>query len=322
MDLDPKRLLVLHTLAEAGGIASAARRLSVTHSAVSQALARLEQQAGVPLLDRSAGRIELTAAGRALAVRGGRIAKELDGAALDLAESGAPVAGPVAIGAVPRYIPVVCSAMAVLAERFPELEPSVHEDLTAAAADLSALRAGLVDILVVVCDADQAPPTPAGIEYQVRIEEEYRVVIPADWPVPASFAELDGVAWITGEPGSAYGCAFERLVTAERLTASRLHIATTHGATQVMLTAGLGATILSTGTAAIMRDAVITRLPVPGAREVRCYYRVGADGPSPAVRATVEALHAATLLAAELVDESGVLERAPYIKPGLGTPRR
>lgn len=250
------------------------------------------------------------------------LAEELDGAAHDLAESGAPVAGPVVIGAVPRYIPVVCSAMAVLAERFPELEPSVHEDLTAAAADLSALHAGLVDILVGVCDADQAPPTPAGIEYQIRIEEEYRVVIPADWPVLASFAELDGVAWITGEPGSARACAFERLVAAERLTASRLHIATTHGATQVMLTAGLGATILSTGTAAIMRDAVTTELSVPGAREVRCYYRIGADGPSPAVRATVEALHAATLLAVELVDEGGRHPAALNARVRSGAPVR
>jgi molybdate transport repressor ModE-like protein len=91
IDLDPKRLLVLHALAETGGIATATRRLSLTHSAVSHALARLEQLAGVPLLEHSAGRIALTAAGRALAVRGARITEQLEGGARDLAKSGARV---------------------------------------------------------------------------------------------------------------------------------------------------------------------------------------------------------------------------------------
>ena len=322
MELDPKRLLVLHALAETGGVASAARRLAVTSSAVSQALARLEQQARVPPLDRTGGRIELTAAGRALAERGRRIADELDGAGRDLADFGAPIAGPVAIGAVPRYVPVVCSAMAILAERFPALEPTVREQLAAGVADLSALRNGLVDILVMICDADEAPPTPAGTEYQIRIEERYRLVVPAGWPVPASFAELDGVPWITDDPGSAYGCAFERLIAAHCLTPSRLHVATTPQAAQVMLTAGLGAAILSSSTAATMRDVAVTQLPVPGARHVRCYYRIGVGGPSPAIQATVTALHQATLLAAEAVAELGVLEREPFIKPGLGIPKR
>ncbi|QMU71425.1 LysR family transcriptional regulator [Streptacidiphilus sp. P02-A3a] len=322
MELDPKRLLVLHALAETGGVAPAARRLKVTPSAVSQALARLEQQARLPLLDRSGGRIELTAAGRALAARGRRIADELDGAARDLAESGGPVAGAVAIGAVPRYVPVVCRAVAVLAERYPGLRPTVREDLAAGAADLGALRNGLVDILVTVCDSVEAPPTPAGTEYQIRIEEQYRVVVPAGWPVPTGFAELDGVAWITGEPGSAYARALDRLVAAHGFTPARLHVATTTQAAQVMLAAGLGAALLSSGTAATMRGIAVSALPVPGARHVRCYYRIGVDGPSPAVQATVTALHEATLLAAEAVAELGVLEQDPFIKPGLGTPRR
>jgi hypothetical protein len=89
-----------------------------------------------------------------------------------------------------------------------------------------------------------------------------------------------------------------------------------------MLTAGLGAAILSSSTAATMRDVAVTQLPVPGARHVRCYYRVGVGGPSPAVQAAITALHQATLLAAEAVAELGVLEREPFIKPGLGVPKR
>jgi DNA-binding transcriptional LysR family regulator len=46
--LDPRRLRILHATAEAGGIAAAARALRLTPSAVSQQLARLEQEAGLP----------------------------------------------------------------------------------------------------------------------------------------------------------------------------------------------------------------------------------------------------------------------------------
>ncbi|WP_405691616.1 LysR family transcriptional regulator [Streptomyces sp. NBC_00057] len=54
-------------MAKSGGLAPAARVLGHTRSAVSQQLAILEREVGLPLVDRSGTRMELTAAGRLLA---------------------------------------------------------------------------------------------------------------------------------------------------------------------------------------------------------------------------------------------------------------
>lgn len=50
-------------LAEAGGFRAAGARLGISHSAVSQAIRRLEERLGVPLVRRSTRSVQLTAAG-------------------------------------------------------------------------------------------------------------------------------------------------------------------------------------------------------------------------------------------------------------------
>jgi molybdate transport repressor ModE-like protein len=328
MDLDPKRLLVLHAVADRGGITAAARRLGVTPSAVSQALARLEQEARVPLLDRAdrgGARTGLTAAGRALAARGRRIAEELDRAERDLALTGAPVAGPVTIGATPSYLPVVCHALTLLAERHPQLAPVVRE-VRAEDQQLDCLRDGLVDLVAIPCYTLAAPQTPADAVYRILLRDEYRVVVPPDWPQPSSFAELDEVPWITGAPGSAVGRVFERLAAQHGITPSRRHVATARSAIQTLLRCGAGAAVLQAGGAAVMRGSwglTVTGLPVEGRMELRGYYRTGADGASPAVEAVLAALTDATRGASQAVDDLGVLEREPYLlKPSLAGPHR
>ncbi|WP_329567158.1 LysR family transcriptional regulator [Kitasatospora sp. NBC_01266] len=325
MDLDPKRLLVLHAVADAGGITAAARRLGVTPSAVSQALARLEREARVPLLDRGGTRSGLTAAGRTLAARGRAIAEELDRAERELTLIGAPVAGPLVIGAIPSYLPVVCHALALLAERHPLLEPTVHE-LRAERPQLDCLRDGEVDLAVLPVHDLTPPPTPPGALYLILLRDEYRVVVPPQWPEPRDFVELTKAPWIVGAPGSAIAEVFERLVTAHGLTPARRHLATTRSATQTLLRGGLGAAVLQAGGAAMMRGAwglTVTRLPVAGFMQLRGYYRTGADGPSPAVAAAMLALTEATRQAGIAVDDLGVLEREPYLlKPSTSGPHR
>src|SRR4051812_23023619 len=81
MPLDAHRLLVLRAVRRAGGVLPAARALYLSPSAVSQHLTRLEAETGLSLVDRTrrgGGRaLELTAAGRALADEGDRVAEAL-----------------------------------------------------------------------------------------------------------------------------------------------------------------------------------------------------------------------------------------------------
>src|SRR5687767_381491 len=64
--LDLRRLEVLRHVAEHGSFSAAAFALRYTPSAVSQQMALLEQEAGVPLLERHSRGVRLTAAGTAL----------------------------------------------------------------------------------------------------------------------------------------------------------------------------------------------------------------------------------------------------------------
>src|SRR3954452_6861710 len=58
--LDLHRLRLLHELSERGTIAAVAQALQFTPSAVSQQLAVLEREAGVPLLERAGRGVRLT----------------------------------------------------------------------------------------------------------------------------------------------------------------------------------------------------------------------------------------------------------------------
>ncbi|PIJ50832.1 LysR family transcriptional regulator, partial [Leucobacter sp. OLES1] len=64
--LDMKRLRLLWELSARGTVAAVAEALNYTPSAVSQQLAILEREAGVPLLRKSGRTLELTAEAEAL----------------------------------------------------------------------------------------------------------------------------------------------------------------------------------------------------------------------------------------------------------------
>ena len=65
--IDVRRLRLLLELTRRGTITAVADALAYTPSAVSQQLAALEREAGVPLLERTGRKVTLTAAGTVLA---------------------------------------------------------------------------------------------------------------------------------------------------------------------------------------------------------------------------------------------------------------
>src|SRR5256885_8201545 len=98
--LDVGRLRLLREVARRGTIASAARSLGLTPSAVSQQVAVLEREAGVALLDRSPRGVALTGAGHALAARAASIVDVLASARADIDRISGAVTGPVTVAAV------------------------------------------------------------------------------------------------------------------------------------------------------------------------------------------------------------------------------
>jgi DNA-binding transcriptional LysR family regulator len=82
--LDLPQLRTFFTLAQTGSFTACARRLNRTQSAVSHAMARLEELAGVPLLARRGRELGLTEEGRRLYLACEQVFATLDAAADDL----------------------------------------------------------------------------------------------------------------------------------------------------------------------------------------------------------------------------------------------
>jgi DNA-binding transcriptional LysR family regulator len=82
--LNVQRLRVLREVLAQGSFSEAAASLNYTQSAVSQAIARLESEAGVALLERDRRGVRPTAAGERLAEHAGRILTQLDAAEAEL----------------------------------------------------------------------------------------------------------------------------------------------------------------------------------------------------------------------------------------------
>lgn len=97
MKLD--RIATFVAVAEAGSISEAARRLRLAKSVVSTRLAELERSLETNLLHRTTRRLSLTEDGAAFLERAGRIVREVEEAAADLAERRGTLAGPLRLSA-------------------------------------------------------------------------------------------------------------------------------------------------------------------------------------------------------------------------------
>src|SRR3954463_1124635 len=147
--LDVRRLRVLREVAEQGSFSAAADALSYTQSAVSQQVAALERETGTTLLERRAGGVRLTDAGRALVARAGVILAQLADAERELAAIAGLRGGRVRLASFPSAgAPIAPAAIA----RFRERHPSVDVSLVMAERPEGAdkLRSGEVDIALLI----------------------------------------------------------------------------------------------------------------------------------------------------------------------------
>ncbi|SET86454.1 LysR family transcriptional regulator [Oceanicella actignis] len=135
----------LVALAEEGNFRRAAERLGVTHSALSQAIARIEGAYGVTLFERSRRGVRPTAYGRRL-VEGARAAlTAVREAERDVEMMRDMRSGRLAVGADPAVAePILGAAAAQLMRDYPGLAVSVRACCWRRMAD--ALRAGEIDV--------------------------------------------------------------------------------------------------------------------------------------------------------------------------------
>ncbi|WP_431804415.1 LysR family transcriptional regulator [Microbacterium sp. bgisy203] len=122
-----RRLRLLHELALRGTLSAVAEALSYSPSTISQQLAQLEREAGVPLLAPDGRRVRLTEHGAALAAHAARALdadEEIRGELDELQPGIAPVRIAVLQTAARTIVP---AALSLLAERAPTLRVELAE---------------------------------------------------------------------------------------------------------------------------------------------------------------------------------------------------
>lgn len=122
-----RRLRLLHELALRGTLSAVAEALAYSPSTVSQQLAQLEREAGVPLLEPDGRRVRLTEHGAALAAHAAR-ALALDEQVRGELETLRPGVTPVRVAVFQTAArALVPAALTLLVERAPQLRVEVAE---------------------------------------------------------------------------------------------------------------------------------------------------------------------------------------------------
>ena len=203
--LDLRRLRLLHELHERGTIAAVADALQFTPSAVSQQLAVLEREAGVPLLERAGRGVRLTDPALVLV---GHAAVLLDRAAEAEADLAAALGQPVGRGRIAAFqsvsLRIAAPALAALARTAPALRAELVEGEPEDA--LPALALGDLDLVL----ADEWPyqprARPAGVDRHDLLADPLRIVLPEGHPAAATgkavdLHELADDPWASSPPG-------------------------------------------------------------------------------------------------------------------------
>jgi DNA-binding transcriptional LysR family regulator len=212
--LDLHRLRLLRELAYRETIAAVAHALAYTPSAVSQQLAVLEREAGVPLLERTGRRVRLTPAARALVVHAEEVLARLEHAEADLAAARHGVTGTLRLGAFPSAARTILPlALVTLGQNHPRLELRIDEMDPALAAD--ALRTGDLDAAS-THDYDLVPvPEHPALDSTVVLTEPMYLAsrLPPSNPAEPVGSFRTG-SWIMGRPGTLCRLAAERICQA------------------------------------------------------------------------------------------------------------
>jgi DNA-binding transcriptional LysR family regulator len=295
--LDVRRMRVLREVALRGSIAAAAEALSFTPSAVSQQLAQLERESGVPLLHRGPRSVRLTDAGRALVAHTEAILARLASAEAELRTLTSKSAGTIRLGAFPTAAAtLVPPTLAALGRRYPDVTLTLRESDPELA--LGDLVSGELD-LALLWEYDFVPiVVPSSIECVPLLDDPVRVVLAADHPAArreaVGLADLAEDPWISSTPLSSChpftrracnAAGFEPRVTAQT---------NDHHVLARLVASGVGVALVTELSLGGMGGDVAVRpiAPNPPKRRILAAHRAGENGASP-IAAMVEELRAA-----------------------------
>ena len=193
-----RRLRLLHELALRGTLSAVAEALSYSPSTISQQLALLEREAGVPLLVPDGRRVRLTEHGAALAAHAAR-ALALDEQIRGELETLRPGVAPVRIAVLQTAArALVPAALTLLAERTPQLRVEVAE--MPPEEGLFELSARGFDLVIAEQYPGHTREHRSGLERDVLGTDPMRIATATG---TADLASLRGRPWVMEPRGTA-----------------------------------------------------------------------------------------------------------------------
>ena len=297
--LDLRRLRLLYELHERGTIAAVADALQFTPSAVSQQLAVLEREAGVPLLERAGRRVRLTDPALVLVRHADALLDRAELAEAELAAAAGSVAGRGRIAAFQSVaLRLATPAMHALAREAPGLRCELVE--AEPETSLPALALGDIDLVLADEWEHQPHPRPAGVDRHDLHRDPVRAVLPEEHPVArrhpqvVPLPELAGEVWTTGHPGTPWAGMIERACRRLGGFDPAIRHRTNDAVVSLGLVAqGLAVTLLPDLVAAGEHPGVVVREIADGPVHRRIFAATRtADAQRPSVRALLAAVRA------------------------------
>ena len=184
--LDLRQLYYFLALAEHGSISAAAAALNMAQPSLSENIAKLENKLDVKLAVRGARGIQLTAAGMALATRGGEIVGAVDSLVQEVRQLGGDPRGPVSVG-IPPSLSILFSVplLETIHNEYPLIRLHIAEAMSGDILDWINL-----DRVDVGCVYEVSDSSPYSFE-PLLTEELFLVTAPDNWDGPIG---PDGVA--------------------------------------------------------------------------------------------------------------------------------
>jgi DNA-binding transcriptional LysR family regulator len=203
--LNVQRLRVLHEVIAQASFSEAASSLSYTQSAVSQAIATLEREAGVPLLERDRRGVRPTIAGERLDEHAVRILTQLDAAEAELGAIAGVAGGELRMASFPTAgATLMPLAIAAFRSAYPEvmlrLVEGEPEELT------PRLRDGEFD-LGLIFEFDGTGDLGPGLKTTPLFEDPMKLALPKGHRLARedriTLADLADDAWVQTSEASA-----------------------------------------------------------------------------------------------------------------------
>lgn len=265
------RLRTFVALADTGSVREAARRLYVTESAVSAAVAALTRDLGVPLVRREGRGLRLTAAGAAYAGYARRVLGLLEEGRAAARGAADPGRGTLRLAAVTTAADqLLPELLASFRARWPDVELTL--EVGPRRQVWSSLAAHGADLVL-------AGRPPAGIAATVLARRPNELVVVGAPALADGFA-LDDTPWVMREPGSGTRATADAYLAEREASPPRLVLGS-NGAVIAGAAAGLGVALVS-------RDAVgaeletgrLVVIDAPGMPLDRPWHAVAGAAPS------------------------------------------